>query len=395
MNSNAATGTTILAGLLARGRDGEPWNGALDVSLVDQARRHDVAPLVYRALHRTGAWARQPDDVRQALTLIAGETALLDQLRLEHDRRVIAALTAAGVPPLIFKGAALAHCHYSESWLRPRVDTDLLIRASGRIAAAVVLERLGYWRADRPTGDHVTHQFTYVRATPAGRIEYDVHWKIADPQVFADVLTVDEAAQRSVPVPALGDTARAIGDVDALVVACTHRVAHHFDTDCLLFLYDIDLLARRLDAADWDRVAAIAAQRRVRQVCARGLTLAAGLLETPIPPRVSRALTVDESEPSASYLAPELRRLDILRSDLLALGWRARARLLREHLLPPPAYVLRSYGTRHASLLPALYLHRMVRGAFKWVRPLKERSAIAEAPRDRGDQLPRPDRAGL
>ncbi|HTM27269.1 MAG TPA: nucleotidyltransferase family protein [Vicinamibacterales bacterium] len=375
MNSNAATGTTTLAALLARGRDGESWDGALDLSLVRQAKGHDVGPLVYRALHRSGAWARQPDEVRQALTQIAGETALLDQLRLGHDRRVIAALAAAGVSPLLFKGAALAHRHYPESWLRPRVDTDLLIRASERNAAASVLERLGYGRAERPTGDHVTHQFTYVRATPAGRIEYDVHWKIADPQVFADVLTVDEAAQRSVPMPVLGDAARAISDVDALVVACTHRVAHHFDTNCLLYLYDIDLLARRLGDADWDRVAAIAAQKRVRRVCARGLTLAAGLLATPAPARVSRAMAVDESEPSASYLAPELRRVDILRSDLLALGWRARVRLLREHLLPPPEYVLRSYGTRHTALLPALYVHRIVRGAFKWVRPLKERGS--------------------
>jgi hypothetical protein len=50
---------------------------------------------------------------------------------------------------------------------------------------------------------------------------------------------------------------------------------------------------------------------------------------------------------------------DILRSDLLALrGWRAPARLLREHLLPPRGYILASYGRTRASLLPALYLHR-------------------------------------
>jgi hypothetical protein len=225
----------------------------------------------------------------------------------------------------------------------------------------------------RPTGDHVTHQFTYVVDVHGVRLEYDVHWKIADPQAFAGVLTYDELARNAVSLPPLGPAARTIGDVHALLVACTHRVAHHYDSDCLLFLYDIDLLSRALDAGSWDRVIALASEKRIRRVCARSLGLAARLFDTPVPRRVLDAFTAaDVVEPTAAYLRPVLRRIDILRSDLQALGgWCARGRLVREHLLPPPAYLLASYGRTRAALLPALYIHRILRGALRWFRPVR------------------------
>jgi hypothetical protein len=362
-----------LAAILNGSRSGEPWGGMVSNTLVAAAREHDVGPLVYRALHDAGAWERQPSEIRNALAQLAGEAALLDELRVVTDRSVIATLAGAGLKPLIFKGAALAHRLYAEPWLRPRVDTDLLFPERERSDAAAVFAQMGFTLVPRPTGEHVTHQCTYVRLVHGVRAEYDVHWKIADPQVFADVLSYDELARDAVPVPHLGSAARSISDVHAWIIACTHRVAHHYDSELLVFLYDIDLLSRRLDEASWDRVIGIAAERQIRGVCARGLGLAADLFDTPVPPRVVTALNaVEEAEPTAKYLRHRLRRVDILRSDLHALGgWRVRAQLVREHLLPPPGYILASYGQTRMSLLPALYIHRILRGAREWFRPLR------------------------
>src|SRR5207247_9216068 len=80
---------------------------------------------------------------------------------------------------------------------------------------------------------------------------------------------------------------------------------------------------------------------------------------------------VSSEEPSSAYLETGLRRVDILRADLRALGLRNRVKLLREHLLPAPAYVLRSYGQTRRELLPFLYLIRIARGASGWFRPLR------------------------
>ncbi|OLE81126.1 MAG: hypothetical protein AUF76_13535 [Acidobacteria bacterium 13_1_20CM_2_65_9] len=360
-------------GAILTASQGGAWNGIIDDAVLAAARQHDVGPLVFHALRQGPAWDRQTIAVRDALARLASEAALVDALRLDTDRSVIATLAAAGLAPLIFKGATLAHRHYPASWLRPRVDTDLLIREHDQADAAAAFERMGFTRVPRPTGDHVTHQFTYARAIHGVWAEFDVHWKIADPQVFADVLSYDDLAHESGPLPALGPAARSISDVHALLVACTHRVAHHYDSDSLLFLYDIDRLSRAFDDRSWDRFVVLALAQRVARVCARGLTLAMEVFGSPAPLQVLDALAAPgSSEPSAAYLRGRLRRVDILRSDLESLrDWRARAKLLREHLLPAPAYILHSYGGAHRYLLPVLYLHRIVHGAFEWFRPLR------------------------
>src|SRR5207244_7367213 len=96
---------------------------------------------------------------------------------------------------------------------------------------------------------------------------------------------------------------------------------------------------------------------------------------TQAPRRVVHALAAaGDADPSRAYLRHRWRRVDILRSDLHSLSdWRARARLLREHLVPPPAYILASYGRTRATLLPVLYVHRILRGALEWFRPLQRR----------------------
>jgi hypothetical protein len=348
---------------------GDPWSGLVDDELVAEAERHDLAPLIYHALRVSGAWERQPVAARHALAQMAAAAAIVEEFSRRDVHRVLEALANSGVSPLLFKGAALANRTYARPWLRPRLDTDLLIREEEVDAAAAAFEQLGFSRVLRPIGEHVTHQFAYRTSSEGVCLEYDVHWKIADPQLFADILSYDELAADAAPLPTLGPAARAIGDVHALVVACTHRVAHHYDTGSLLWLYDIALLARTLDESQWSQFIRLTSEKRIRRVCARGLALAAELFGAPAP---SALWDAHEPEPTAAYLRTRLRRVDILRSDLRTLtGWRARAKLIREHLFPRPSYILQSYGQTHRLALPVLYLHRIVSGAVDWFRPLR------------------------
>jgi hypothetical protein len=361
-----------LAHILTASRGRAGWSGLVDDPLLSAAREQNVALLLYQSLRVRDGWDRQPDAVRDELSSIAASAALVEEVRREHGRGVIDALHSAGLAPVIFKGSALAYRHYPHAWLRPRLDTDLFIRADQLSAATAVLTGLGLIRSLRPTGDHVTHQQTWQTTTHGIRHQYDVHWKLSDPQAFADVISYDEASRDAVPLPALGPSARTVSDVHALLIACVHRVAHHFNSTSLVWMYDIDLVARALDEPAWNQLAVLAADKRIRQVCAHGLTLAQQSFGTPVPPHVLTALrTSDTVEPTAVYLRGDLRRVDILRSDLQALTWRGRLRLLREHLLPAPSYVLRSYGQSQPLLLPFLYLHRIARGAVQWFRPLR------------------------
>ena len=69
------------------------------------------------------------------------------------------------------------------------------------------------------------------------------------------------------------------------------------------------------------------------------------------------------------YVSGPVLKRDVLASDLAELpGWRARARLVKEHAFPPAAFMRTRYGIESAMWLPALYVHRLVTGAFKWLR---------------------------
>jgi hypothetical protein len=71
---------------------------------------------------------------------------------------------------------------------------------------------------------------------------------------------------------------------------------------------------------------------------------------------------------AAAYLRADARKVDLLAADLRALpDWRSRARLLREHLLPPPEYMRAAHRSRRG-WLPALYVWRIARGARAWFR---------------------------
>jgi len=355
--------------LAARLRTGSAQDatGVAADDLVASATAHNVGALLYVALRGRAA----PASI-EPLARLAREHALMESVQRDDTVRVIDALGAAGISALLFKGTALAYSLYDEPWHRPRADTDVLIRESDAARAARALEDLGYTRVPRPEGQYVTHQFTYVGASGGVATAYDIHWRIADPQVFAGALTFEALQQRAVAVAALGPAARRVSDVDALLIACIHRVAHHYDDDQLIRIVDIDRLARRLTHEDWMLFLEIATTARIRAVCARGVALSQEMLASPVPEWVLAGLTAAGREPSATYLRPGLRKIDILYSDLRALpNTAARVRLLKEHLFPPITVVLAQPRNSSTKLLKIGYLLRIVHGATRWFEPLR------------------------
>ena len=366
-----APAPTRLAAAVLRGEP-VPWPPEGEhAAFLETARVHGVQPLLAHQLHLSRCGSRWPDEVREPLRQATRMEALADEVRRRELQSVLAALDAAGVRGLLMKGAALAYLCYPHPALRPRCDTDLLIKQDDQATVNRVMEELGYRRGTLTSGDLAMPQFMLVKADRT-RVwhAYDFHVKIANPAVFSDLLSFEDAAARSVAVPALGESARALGPVDALLLACIHRVAHHQDSEKLLWLYDIHLLASGMDHPTFERFAALASEKRVRAVSVRGLTLARRWFATDLPGDVMETLAVQGSaEPTAAFLDGRLSGVDILLSDLAALGgWSARGQLLRQHLFPPAVYMRERYDVSGSLLLPALYAHRAVRGLWKWFR---------------------------
>jgi len=325
--------------------------------LLALAREHRVDALL---AWRTGT---RRDEVRGL--------AVVDALRSREIARVVQTLAAVpGAQPLLFKGAALAHTIYPVPWLRPRLDTDILIAPASTAAAFDALAALGYTRETSTSGALVISQAPFTRVDERGVTHaLDVHWQIANWQLIARAASHAELASRAIAVAPLGPAARAIAHADALLIACLHRAAHHRDSEELLWLYDIHLLTERLTADDWSVFLARARRAAVQALCHRGLTLAAESFDSPLPAAVLSELAHAHREPSAIYLSKQLRLVDGLMADLRTLPLRHRVRLLAEHLCPPAEYMRQRYGAASRAALLVSYARRIAAGLPRWFVP--------------------------
>jgi hypothetical protein len=287
-------------------------------------------------------------------------------------QRIVAALSERGVDMLLMKGASLAYDVYADPAWRTRSDVDMLIRERERANVEACLNGLGYECEPQVSGRFATHQFHAMRIDAHGiRHLCDVHWRISNPQRFADAIAFDEFWQSAIPLKAIGPDARGLGRAHALWLACVHRVAHHQDRDAIPWLYDIHLLIERMGGEELTRFLALAERTGVRRICLHALLLARTRLGTAVPPASLTALeAAGADEPSTVFLRPGLRQLDILMDDLRVLrGWRARLTLLKEHLFPNAAYLRRTYAKGSSAPLLWLYVRRVVVGASKWFAP--------------------------
>jgi len=305
-----------------------------------------------------------------ALRNAAVRAAVLEPFRLADLRALLDALAARGVEPLIVKGTALAYSLYDAPEQRPRADTDILLDAEELDAARGVFRELGYIE-QLSSGDMEQTIFRRVDAAGADHV-YDVHWAATNAPAFADVLRIGELRARSVPLPRIGAHARTICDVDALLYACVHRIAHHFDSDRLIWLADIHLLRERMPRDEHERFWHLAAEREVVGVCMRSIARTNewfGGGEHDLAREFLDDAAIARHERTRSYLHPDPRRLRVLRAELGALrGWRARAQRLRHLAFPPASFMHESFGTRSRLALPWLYAFRAARGVARLFR---------------------------
>ena len=337
--------------------------GRLTEEVIAAARRHRVHLLVADSL----LTEERAEPGTTELTRELRQAAALDLRSTETIAALLNAFAAAGVDALLMKGAGLAHTVYRAPYLRVRADTDILIEHDDLARAEQVLMDQGW---NRPVERHVAltaAQYHYSRSRGAAH-HIDLHWRVANPLIFAQALSFAELRARAVSVPSLGAHARTLGIADALFLACLHRVAHHDDEIQLLWLWDLHLLIQRTSPEDRDAFIRLAERERMGAVCCRGVALTADCFGTPGASDLAEALgqRTGGGEPSARFIR-DARPVTALRSDLESLrGWQSRIAYLAEHLFPSRAYMRSVYPGCPPVLLPFAYGYRIARGAPKW-----------------------------
>jgi hypothetical protein len=304
-----------------------------------------IAPLLY-------ANARVPE-LRDA----AVRAAALEPLRTIDLQEVLAALAGRGVTSLLLKGAALAHDLYERPELRPRVDTDLLIDTAALPAAREVLLELGFSEQVTSGDEHALRQRMFHREDRQGVAHtYDLHWSVANSPLVSGVLRFDGIAP--VSLPNLGRNALALPHVEALLLACVHRVAHHHDDERLIWLVDIAKLRSTLSAAERKRFEVLVAERRVLAICRRSFQAADEWLGAD----GWRLPDSTDDEPSRIFLDRELTYGAMTLANFRALPWPARLARLRQLAFPPVAFMRSSFPGQEHTAVSLLYMKRGIRG---------------------------------
>jgi len=328
------------------------WTSGIELSYTFET---GVQPLL-RECPSFDSW---PESVKSAIDQETKHQVAIAMLREHETARVLLALNEAGIRHLLLKGAGLAYTHYREPHLRPRCDTDLFIRKFDLAQTTNILVGLGYSRANAVSGELISNQSMFSNGTD----QFDVHYGISMTQYFSEILTFEEVYERSVPISISG--ARTLGPIDALLLACIHRVAHHHNTENPLWLYDIHLLVNKMNRDELNAFAELASRKKVVSVCREGLRLTTEYFATQLPQDLWKSPSEDDS---AKFLRPGLNRFDLLQLDLEHLSFGGKLKLLREYLFPPATYMLQAYSQPPSIFLPALYLHRGITGAWKWLR---------------------------
>ena len=314
----------------------------------------------------------QRDGARLAAALgtHARREVLRDVVRQRELQTLLEAFVAAAVPVLVFKGEHLAHLCYDRPDLRPRLDTDLLVRPQHRADAAHVLASCGYDLVPQLEADLISYQATYVKRPELGQAPaIDLHWRVSNPHEFGDVVTVDELFASAVPIAALGPHALAPGLPEALLLSIVHPVAHHAGGDRLVWDYDTARLLARMTERDWPAFLRLGMGKRISRLLDSRLDRASRMFGVDIPDHVRATLRAHSREDGRLHVSGGRTRAGELVASLRSLPrWADRMSLLRQHILPPRDYIRRVYAPASRAPIALLYFRRAVGGAFRYWR---------------------------
>lgn len=247
--------------------------------LAAMARAERVEPLVRRA---AAPWL--PSDIAEALDLGARKVAFATVRTLAERDRVLLALAAAAVAPVVLlKGAVLGWLAYPDPGLRAMNDLDLLVRDGE--GAGRALTALGYREIDcypgRPASRGAAFERLFARPLVPGRVNQPIEVHTGFAEALRYPVAYDDVLARALRFPEGGPGAHRLEDVDQLLHLAVHLAREQFQGP-LKHLLDVHRWVQR-GSLDWDEAIRRADAWGARTSLAESLRLSAEVFGTPLP----------------------------------------------------------------------------------------------------------------
>lgn len=258
------------------------------VTLVNQASRHGLVPLLYRHLNAL-APAAVPKAIFRELWGRYESNSRRNRAMANELLNILRMLDANGIPAVAYKGPALAAAVYGDLALREFGDLDILLRRQDVSPATTLLQSHGYVpKYDlKPAAEAAflrsskQYHLVAVHGTRSGMVE--LHWK-------TDVdFPVEPAADNqwwaNLGFASLGEgKIRCFATEELLLILCLHGTKHAWGS--LGWLVDVAELIRQHPDLKWEWAMEKAAQLKCERRLAVGLYLADHLLDAPLPEKV-------------------------------------------------------------------------------------------------------------
>ena len=300
-------------------------------------------------------------ELHQKIRHLRAATALRRAVMEQDLNQAMRALHAAGVQPVVLKGAAIAARIYDEPEQRPSIDIDLFVAPEDLERIHATMQALNWTQPQGQRGQWVSGQFSYSSPrSPSLATTIDLHWRLTNRPSLNHVLRYPQVYAQGVDNLDSFPYARSISPAHALVHAIVHLVGHHGREE-IPALWWVDIAA--LDAS------LTAEERRM------ALTILARANLTPLAHYVWREaafhIGFQPSEDTRHLLTPSARSLDWqlapssrlqeVLADLRALPGPQRVHYLQELAFPAPASIRAAYGEQHAQTpVWQLYLRRFL-----------------------------------
>lgn len=287
-------------------------------STIEVARRHGVAPLLYRCLA-----ANEQIVPPEALRLARSEferNAFHCMTNAEELLDVLRAFDKGGIRGMPFKGVVLGASAYRDMTARSAGDLDILVDYRDLLPATQLLKDRGYELKTKvlPDGSPEAEfyfEYHFERASDGLIVELRWRLELTQPR-YRHNLGIDWVWPRRTTVTLAGAEVPNLDPVSALLVLCMHGSKHVWSR--LIWICDVAKLLESEPGLDWDRAQKEAKQVGLWRCLALGSLLAARIGGAKIPLGVLRRF---ESNRSVRRLAAFLDSNLFATPQKLPPGW--------------------------------------------------------------------------
>ena len=259
------------------------WRESGDLADVDRGSFR-LLPLLYRNLIRHNI----DDPQLPRLRGVYRQAWYRNQLAMERAHEAARILTAAGIPVMALKGAALIDGVYGELGARPMDDVDLMVPRRSATKALLILGEAGWSSPTHRSGDF-RRALRIVHGVPLARangLTIDLHWRLLDESNAGDA-AFWEAAE---PLPFGNSPVVRLCPADQLLHLSVHGIRWD-PVPPIRWAADIYLLLERRGAdVDWERLVDQALKGGLSLELLAALSYVSGQLGASVPPDVLRRL---------------------------------------------------------------------------------------------------------